>query len=231
MNNLGSDMRQRIAIQYYNEAGTKETGIDAGGLFKEFWTDLSAIAFDLNFALFCINDNNCMYPNPSSGAAHGSDHIVLFEFLGRILGKSLYENITIQPPVFLSFLRGNYNYLHMFSDLSTMDSQLYNNLMFLKTYDGDAEDLCLSFTVTVDDFGGTREIPLLPNGANIEVSNFLKIFHGYLIFSVDDFGGTREIPLLPNGANIEVSNLNKHRYIGECTHPVENAFGIFSLIY
>eukprot|EP00539_Tryblionella_compressa_P016401 CAMPEP_0178856842 /NCGR_PEP_ID=MMETSP0746-20121128/24153_1 /TAXON_ID=913974 /ORGANISM="Nitzschia punctata, Strain CCMP561" /LENGTH=344 /DNA_ID=CAMNT_0020523065 /DNA_START=45 /DNA_END=1078 /DNA_ORIENTATION=+ len=178
MNNLGSDMRQRIAIQYYNEADTKETGIDAGGLFKEFWTDLSAIAFDLNFALFCINDNNCMYPNPSSGAAHGSDHIVLFEFLGRILGKSLYENITIQPPDFLSFLRGNYNYLHMFSDLSTMDSQLYNNLMFLKTYDGDAEDLCLSFTVTVDDFGGTREIPLLPNGANIEVSNLNK--HRYI---------------------------------------------------
>jgi ubiquitin-protein ligase E3 C len=45
MNNLGSNMRQRIAIQYYNEAGAKETGIDAGGLFKEFWTDLSASTF------------------------------------------------------------------------------------------------------------------------------------------------------------------------------------------
>jgi ubiquitin-protein ligase E3 C len=114
MNNLGSNMRQRIAIQYYNEAGTRETGVDAGGLFKEFWTDLSAIAFDLNFALFCVNSENCMYPNPSSGAAHGSDHITLFEFLGRILGKSLYENITIQPQFahfFLSFLRGDYNYL------------------------------------------------------------------------------------------------------------------------
>ena len=114
MNNLGSNMRQRISIQYYNEAGTKETGVDAGGLFKEFWTDLSAIAFDLNFALFCINSENCMYPNPSSGAAHGSDHTTLFEFLGRILGKSLYENITIQPQFahfFLSFLRGDYNYL------------------------------------------------------------------------------------------------------------------------
>lgn len=114
MNNLGRDMRQRIAIQYFNEAGTRETGVDAGGLFKEFWTDLSAIAFDLNFALFCINERNCMYPNPSSGAAHGPDHIRLFEFLGRILGKSLYENITIQPQFahfFLSFLRGDYNYL------------------------------------------------------------------------------------------------------------------------
>lgn len=118
-----------------------------------------------------------MYPNPSSGAAHGSDHITLFEFLGRILGKALYEGITVHPQFahfFLSHLRGDYKYLNMLSDLSTMDSQLYNNIMFLKTYDGDAEDLCLSFTVTLDDFGGNREIPLIPNGANIEVTNANK---------------------------------------------------------
>lgn len=181
MNNLGSNVRQHIAIQYYNKAGVRETGIDVGGLFKEFWTDLSAIAFDLNFALFGSNEENCMYPNPSSRAAHGVDHIMLFEFLGRILGKSLYENITIQPQFahfFLSFLRGDYNYMHMFSDLSTMDSQLYNNLMFLKTYDGDAEDLCLTFTVTVDDFGGTRDIPLLPKRSELDVTNRNK--HRYI---------------------------------------------------
>ena len=49
-------MRQRIAVQYYNEAGIKEIGIDAGGLFKEFWTDLSAIAFDPNYSLFCMTE-------------------------------------------------------------------------------------------------------------------------------------------------------------------------------
>ena len=181
MNNLGSDMRRRISIQYYNEAGTRESGIDAGGLFKEFWTDLCAIAFDPNYALFCVTEDNCMYPNPSSGAAHGHDHIELFTFLGRVLGKSLYESITVHPQFahfFLSFLRGDYNYLNMFSDLGTIDKQLHNNLMFLKTYDGDAEDLCLSFTVSVNDFGGTREIPLLPNGANIDVTNSNK--HRYI---------------------------------------------------
>ena len=46
--------------------------------------------------------------------------------------------------------------------------------MFLKTYDGDAADLCLAFTITKDDFGGTREIPLIPNGSNIEVTNSNK---------------------------------------------------------
>ena len=127
MNNLGSDMRQRLSIQYYNEAGARESGIDAGGLFKEFWSDLSAIAFDPNYALFRVTESNCMYPNPSSEAAHGTDHIGLFIFLGRILGKSLYESITVHPQFahfFLSFLRGDYNYLRMFPDLSTVDSDL-----------------------------------------------------------------------------------------------------------
>ena len=118
-----------------------------------------------------------MYPSPSSKAAHGADHIVLFEFLGRVLGKALYEGITIHPQFahfFLSFIRGDYNYLHTLPDLSTMDQQLYNNLMFLKNYDGDAEDLALTFTVANDDFGGNQEISLIPNGANVEVTNANK---------------------------------------------------------
>lgn len=124
---------------------------------------------------------NCLYPNPSSGAAHGSDHIILFEFLGRILGKALFEGITIHPQFahfFLSFLRGEYNYMHMLPDLSTMDAQLYNNLMFLKTYDGDAEDLCLTFAVASGDFGDNREIALIPNGAEVAVTNSNK--HRYI---------------------------------------------------
>lgn len=162
LNNLGPRMRERIRVIYVNEAGVVEGGIDVGGLFKEFWTDLSNLAFQPGYALFCATEGkphvalcislyylslsvisncisfpipvgissgsaNCLYPNPSSRAAHGSDDIMLFEFLGRILGKALYEGITIQPlfaHFFLSFLKGDYNYLHMLSDLSTIDPQL-----------------------------------------------------------------------------------------------------------
>lgn len=93
MNKLGKSMRKRIIVHYLNEAGAQEAGVDVGGLFKEFWTDLSAIAFDPNYALFRVTEGagDCMYPNPASGAAHGADHIVLFEFLGRILGKGEFD--------------------------------------------------------------------------------------------------------------------------------------------
>lgn len=56
LNKLGRDLRRRISVIYVNEAGTQEPGIDAGGLFKEFWTDLSAIAFDPNYALFKVTE-------------------------------------------------------------------------------------------------------------------------------------------------------------------------------
>jgi hypothetical protein len=59
----------------------------------------------------------------------------------------------------------------MLPDLSTMDVQLYNNLMFLKNYEGDAEDLCLTFTIANDDFGSNNQIQLIPNGENVIVTN------------------------------------------------------------
>lgn len=64
--------------------------------------------------------------------------------------------------------------MHMLSDLSTMDPVLYNNLMFLKTYEGDASHLALSFTVADDDFGENREVPLIHNGADIDVTDSNK---------------------------------------------------------
>jgi ubiquitin-protein ligase E3 C len=129
MNKLGRNLRQRIVVRYYNNDGA-EIGFDAGGLFKEFWIDLSNIAFNPNFGLFRMTDgssDHVLYPNPSSKIIHGPDNLELFGFLGRILGKALYEGITIQPRFahfFLSFLRGDYNYFHMLPDLSTMDSVL-----------------------------------------------------------------------------------------------------------
>jgi ubiquitin-protein ligase E3 C len=56
MNMMGTTLRNRIAVQYHNEARTREAGIDAGGLFKEFWTGLFAIAFDPNYALFRVTE-------------------------------------------------------------------------------------------------------------------------------------------------------------------------------
>lgn len=89
-------------------------------------------------------------------------------------------------------VQGNYNYLNTWHDLSTLDAELYKNLMFLKTYDGDAADLCLSFTVADDSFPGGSPSGGLSAGASM---------------------GTNEVELVSGGARLEVTNRNKLEYI------------------
>lgn len=56
--------------------------------------------------------------------------------------------------------------------------------MFLKGYEGDVSDLCLNFTVSTDDFGvrgSEAEVPLVEDGANVEVTNENKRSYIYLL--------------------------------------------------
>jgi ubiquitin-protein ligase E3 C len=64
-------------------------------------------------------------------------------------------------------------------DLASLDSELYQGLIFLKHYSGDPADLALNFTVTQDDFGVAKSIDLIPHGSDIPVTreNRLKYIH------------------------------------------------------
>lgn len=82
---------------------------------------------------------NLMFPNPAACLLYDeNDMESLFVFLGRVLGKALFENITIQPQFahfFLAFMHGKYNFIHLIDDLKTLDEELFKNLMFLKSYE------------------------------------------------------------------------------------------------
>jgi ubiquitin-protein ligase E3 C len=45
------------------------------------------MVFDLEFGLFRRTPEGLLYPNPDSVIIHGVEHLRLFEFVGRILGK------------------------------------------------------------------------------------------------------------------------------------------------
>lgn len=128
LNSIRGNLKKRINVVFVNAAGREEVGIDAGGLFKEFWLDLSTLAFDLQYGLFLTTDEQLLYPNPNSSSAHfsrESDHLTLFQFVGRILGKALYEGIVVQPKFahfFLSKLLHNFNQIN---DLPSLDPEIY----------------------------------------------------------------------------------------------------------
>jgi len=170
LNALGAGLKGSVEIVFKDEHGFEESGIDGGGLFKELLTSLSKEVFDTDRGLWLSTAQHELYPNPHA-YARGEDSLSWYQFIGRILGKALYDGILVEvrfAAFFLAKWLGRQSYL---DDLASLDAELYKGLIALKDYQGNVEDLSLNFTVTEDDFGLSREVPLVPGGADVTVTN------------------------------------------------------------
>jgi ubiquitin-protein ligase E3 C len=178
------NLRLKMRVQLVNAAGLDEAGIDGGGLFREFLSQLLKAAFDPNRGFLSVTRNQMLYPNPNASYIHenSSEH---YYFIGRMLGKALYENMLVELPLatfFLSKLLGGQSLVNVDIDhLDSLDPELYKNLLYLKTYDGDVQDLGLDFTMVVEDFGETRVELLKPDGDQVAVTNENRIEYIHLV--------------------------------------------------
>lgn len=198
--------------------------------------------------LFVTNDQNLLYPNPAamdekkellrlSGVKEASSEwrenleelLRHYKFLGRIVGKCLYEGILVDIAFAGFFLlkwastssggssSQDSGYLANINDLRDLDESLYQGLLQLKNYPGDVSDFSLDFTIndTVSMPGEpirTVTRTLLPNGYNISATNEIA---RTLLPNDSNISVTNEITrsFLPNGSNIPVTNENRVLYV------------------
>lgn len=154
-------------------------------MFKEFLTELCKEVFDTDRGLWLANKKNELYPNPHTYAMECgyfrpliscrsdlslfvANSLAWYRFVGRILGKALYDGILIDV-AFAGFFLAKVGslWLKMLSftltralqwlgkqsfldDLASLDPELYQGLIFLKHFTGNPEDLSLNFTVAVE---------------------------------------------------------------------------------
>lgn len=78
-----------IRVRFINEQGLDEAGIDQDGVFKEFLEETIKRVFDPALNLFKATSEERLYPSPTSYMQ--DSHLQLFEFVGRMLGKAVYE--------------------------------------------------------------------------------------------------------------------------------------------
>lgn len=159
---LGESLKEPIQIRFVDKFDTVEEGIDGGGVTKEFLTSVTSEAFNPNndLNLFIENDQHLLYPNPSAieerkdfllqaGLKEASvewteqirDLLRRYEFLGRIVGKCLYEGILVDihfAGFFLlkwaltggsGFAAKESNYRANINDLRDLDEGLYQGLV------------------------------------------------------------------------------------------------------
>ncbi|KAF1967075.1 E3 ubiquitin-protein ligase NEDD4 [Bimuria novae-zelandiae CBS 107.79] len=210
---LGEGLKEPIQITFVDQWDQAEAGIDGGGVTKEFLTSVTNTAFtptENDIDMFIENDQHLLYPNPSAideikealrselglqdGSAAFRAHVAAalqrYEFLGRIIGKCMYEGILVDVNFAPFFLRkwaltggtgsapNETGYRPTLNDLRDLDEELYQGLHKLKTYDGNVEDFGLTFSITdtvVIDRATKKTkavtVDLRPDGSNIPVTN------------------------------------------------------------
>lgn len=181
------NLKQVLRISMRNWAGADEAGVDGGGIFREFISELLKAGFAPTRGLFTSTHNNQLYPNPLSPQIFIGDYRRHFYFLGRVLGKLIFENQLAELPLaefFLAQLVDNCNPSIKNVQLRHLDSYdpiLYKNLLSLKNTNMKKVDLSLDFTTTVDHFGDIKIVELKPNGRNIFVCNENKLEYIQLV--------------------------------------------------
>lgn len=218
-----------------------EEGVDAGGVTREWFQVIARQMFDPSYALFTpvASDRTTFHPNQNSWV--NEEHLYYFKFIGRIIGKALYEGRVLD----CYFSRAVYKRLlgksTSIKDMETLDPEYYKSLQWMLTNDI-TDVLTETFSVDVDSFGAQKTVDLVPNGRNIPVTDenkheyvrlvteyrltgaiqdqlneFLKGFHDIIPAELVAIFSEQELELLISGLpNIDVedwkNNTEYHNY-------------------
>ncbi|KJH50130.1 HECT-domain protein [Dictyocaulus viviparus] len=185
-------LKSTIRVKFVNQQGLDEAGIDQDGVFKEFLELTIKHVFDPALNLFNSTAGGVLYPSASSSVHE--DHLALFQFVGRMLAKAVYEGIVVDvqlAPVLLAAMLGSRR-LCAFDELSQLDPELYRSLSFVKKYKDDVSNLSLTFSIDEDFMGKISTVDLIPGGRTIQVTNENKIDYVHRMAHHRVFSQTKE---------------------------------------
>lgn len=218
-----------------------EEGVDAGGVTREWFQVLARGMFNPNYALFIpvASDRTTFHPNRLSGV--NTEHLMFFKFIGRIIGKALYEGRVLDCHFSRAVYKSILGKSVSIKDMETLDLDYYKSLLWM--LENDITDIITeTFAIETDDFGETQVIDLIPNGRNIPVTqenkeeyvqrvveyklagsvkeqleNFLKGFHDIIPPDLISIFNEQELELLISGLpEIDVddwkNNTEYHNY-------------------
>uniref|UniRef100_A0A8C2T7S7 Ubiquitin-protein ligase E3B n=1 Tax=Coturnix japonica TaxID=93934 RepID=A0A8C2T7S7_COTJA len=160
-------MKGVIRVKFVNDLGVDEAGIDQDGVFKEFLEEIIKKVFDPALNLFkTTSGDERLYPSPTSYIHE--NYLQLFEFVGKMLGKAVYEGIVVDVH-FASFFLSQLLAHH--SDLQFFVQPPYHWLL----------DLGLTLSYDEDVMGQLVCHELVPGGKTIPVTNENKISYIHLM--------------------------------------------------
>jgi len=215
----GQEMKYgKLNIRFHGEEG-----VDAGGVTREWFQVLARQMFDPNYALFIpvSSDRTTFHPNKLSGI--NEEHLSFFKFIGRIIGKALYEGRLLEAYFSRALYKRILGKPVSVKDMESFDPDYYKSLVWM--LENDITDIITeTFSVEDDVFGATKVVDLIENGRNVPVTeenkqeyvrlivehrliasvkeqmaNFLKGFHDIIPADLISIFNEQELELLISG--------------------------------
>lgn len=172
------DLKGRLTVHFQGEEG-----IDAGGLTREWYQSLSRVIFDKGALLFTtVGNESTFQPNPNS--VYQTEHLSYFKFVGRVVGKALFDGQLLDVHFTRSFYKHILGVKVTYHDIEAIDPDYFKNLKWM--LENDITDV-LDVTFSID----ADEEKLILYERN-EVT---------------------DCELIPGGRNIRVTEDNKHKYV------------------
>nr|GEV63223.1 E3 ubiquitin-protein ligase UPL2-like [Tanacetum cinerariifolium] len=172
------DLKGRLTVHFQGEEG-----IDAGGLTREWYQLLSRVIFDKGALLFTTVGNDATFqPNPNS--VYQTEHLSYFKFVGRVVGKALFDGQLLDVHFTRSFYKHILGVKVTYHDIEAIDPGYFKNLKWM--LENDISDILdLTFSIDADE----EKLILCER---TEVTDY---------------------ELIPGGRNIRVTEENKHKYV------------------
>jgi E3 ubiquitin-protein ligase HUWE1 len=147
-------------------------GIDAGGLTRDFYIELSRAMFVPDYSLFTLTSNGVTF-HPNNQSHVNPEHLNFFKFIGRMIGKAIFDNhlleLQLSKPLYKMMVGEDLT----FDDLNDFDNDFYRSYVWIMKQN--AEGLGLTFAMSREYFGRYDTVELVENGSQIDVTNENKI--------------------------------------------------------
>lgn len=163
-------MREHLNIEIIGEPA-----LDAGGVLREWFVLVCQELFSADRGLFVTThaENASYWINVESGhkVPENQDHLQLFTFAGRLLGKAILDGLVLEVSLSLPLLKHFLGVPITFSDLEYLDEELFKHLCWVRDNDH-VEALCLTFSIQPPS-GDVLE--LKPGGNSLDVTDENKM--------------------------------------------------------
>lgn len=158
----------KLAVRFYDEEG-----LDAGGVTREWFSVLARQMFDPNYALFITSAADKLTYQPNRDSAVNPDHLSFFKFVGRVIGKAIYDGRLLDAYFTRSFYKHILGRTVDYRDVEALDPEYYKSLVWM--LENDITDIIdLTFSIETDFFGTKETVDLKPDGRNIPVTEANK---------------------------------------------------------